>query len=92
MELVGVGVGVGAKLRPQHRDNRYVLDFATREEVAKAHELAHQHAETYDIELIEPLIDTEDTYSFVLRDLDENWWELKHNARQIVDDAYNQPK
>tara|TARA_B100000315_G_scaffold223256_1_gene227887 strand:- start:12247 stop:12681 length:435 start_codon:yes stop_codon:yes gene_type:complete len=88
-DLFLVCVGVGDKLKPQSRDNRYILDFATKEEIHRAHELAQKYQETYKISTIEPVQEEEDRCSLVLQDLDFNWWEFKYQACAKIEAAFN---
>ena len=88
-DLFLVCVGVGDKLKPQSRDNRYILDFATKDEIYRAHELALEYQGTYDISTVEPVEDEGDRCSMVLQDLDFNWWEFKYQACARIDAVFN---
>jgi predicted lactoylglutathione lyase len=88
-DLFLVCVGVGDKLKPQSRVNRYILDFATKEEIHRAHDLAVEYKDTYQISTIEPVISEGEGCSLILQDLDQNWWELKYQARAIFENAFN---
>ncbi|MBT3989447.1 MAG: VOC family protein [Rhodospirillaceae bacterium] len=88
-DLFLVCVGVGEKLKPQSRVNRYILDFASKEEIIRAYELAHEYQDTYQISAIEPVAEEGDGCSLILQDLDQNWWELKFQACATFESAFN---
>jgi hypothetical protein len=88
-DLFLVCVGVGDKLKPQSRDNRYILDFATKAEIHRAHELALEYQERYNITTIEPVDEKGEHCSMLLQDLDFNWWEFKYQACAQFEAAFN---
>jgi predicted lactoylglutathione lyase len=69
---------VGDKVRQLGIRNHWGLDLATREEVERAHALAHEHQEKYGIQKIQKLTDAHGTYGFYFQDLDGNWWEFQY--------------
>lgn len=58
--------------------NHWGLDFASRDEVDRAHKLAHEHKAKYGIKKIGTVQDNHGTYGFYLQDLDGNWWEMQY--------------
>ena len=73
-----VAVQVGAKVHPQHVLNHWGVDVPSREDVDRAHQLAHEHQDLYGIKKIMPVTEQHGAYSFYLEDLDSNWWEIQH--------------
>jgi catechol 2,3-dioxygenase-like lactoylglutathione lyase family enzyme len=55
------------------------LDVATREEVDRAHDICTEQKEQWGIKAVTRPSDQHGTYSFYLRDLDDNWWEILTN-------------
>ncbi len=88
-DLFLVCVGVGDKLKAQSRDNRYILDFATKAEIHRAYELALEYQDTYKISTIEPVEEENGQCTMVLQDLDFNWWEFKYQACAQIEAAFN---
>ena len=73
-----VAVQVGDKVHPLHVLNHWGVDVPSREDVDRAHKLAHEHQDRYGIRKIMPATDQHGAYSFYLEDLDGNWWEIQH--------------
>ena len=73
-----VCVEVGDKVHPCSVLNHWGVDVLSREDVDRAHALAHEHKDLYGIKKIMPVTDQHGAYSFYLEDLDGNWWEIQH--------------
>ena len=58
--------------------NHWGIDLATKEEVDRAHKLAHEHKARFGIKKIGTVQDNHGTYGFYLQDLDGNWWEMQY--------------
>lgn len=69
----------GERAHPTVMGNHWGVDLSSKEEVERAHQLAHELAETYGISKITKLIDNE-TYGFYFVDLDGNWWEMQYSG------------
>jgi len=67
----------GDRARPTLVGNHWGVDMATKEDVIRAHQLAHEMKDVYGIDKITKLIDNE-TYGFYFSDLDGNWWEMQY--------------
>jgi catechol 2,3-dioxygenase-like lactoylglutathione lyase family enzyme len=61
--------------------NHNGLDVATREEVDRAHAICTEQQERWGIKSVTRPSDQHGTYSFYLRDLDDNWWEILTNPK-----------
>ncbi|MGH6989100.1 MAG: VOC family protein [Stellaceae bacterium] len=55
------------------------LDVATREDVDQAHAICDAQKEQWGIKSVTRPSDQHGTYSFYLRDPDDNWWEILTN-------------
>lgn len=67
----------GDRARPTLVGNHWGVDMASKEDVVRAHQLAHEMKDVYGIDKITKLIDNE-TYGFYFSDLDGNWWEMQY--------------
>ena len=73
----------GGHLPNQHVMTHWGVNVATREEVERAHADAQRLKSRYGIQKITKLKDQHGAYAFYLQDLDNNWWEIQHEARTI---------
>lgn len=87
-KLFLVCVKTGDKLRPQTEDNRWVLDFAAADDVAKGRDLAVKHKDAYGIREVTDVVETGGHVSFRLQDLDHNWWEFTTAAQDRLDRSF----
>jgi catechol 2,3-dioxygenase-like lactoylglutathione lyase family enzyme len=71
-----VCVAIGEEPRPQGVENRFCLRVETAAEVDAAREAALRAQPEHRIREIGPLGESGGIRSFVLRDLDGNWWEI----------------
>lgn len=83
-----VCVCIGERLPNQHVLTHWGLNVATRAEVDAAHAAAHAHKEKYGIQKIQSVRDRHGAYGFYMQDLDNNWWEIQYEPREI-DDFFN---
>lgn len=58
--------------------NHWGIDVASKEDVDRAHKLAHEHKARFGIRKIGTVQDNHGTYGFYLQDLDTNWWEIQY--------------
>ena len=58
--------------------NHWGLDMDSKEDVDRAHKLAHEHKAKYGIKKIGTVQDNHGTYGFYFQDLDSNWWEFQY--------------
>ena len=61
--------------------NHNGLDVATREEVDRAHAICTEQQGKWGIKAVTRPSDQHGTYSFYLRDPDDNWWEILTNPQ-----------
>jgi catechol 2,3-dioxygenase-like lactoylglutathione lyase family enzyme len=61
------------------RQNHNGLDVATREEVDRSHAIALEQQEAWGIKRVTRPVEQHGTYSFMIVDLDDNWWEILVN-------------
>jgi catechol 2,3-dioxygenase-like lactoylglutathione lyase family enzyme len=80
-----VAVCIGERVPNQHVLTHWGLNVATRDEVDRAHAAALEHKEKYGIQKINKVLDRHGAYGFYFQDLDNNWWEIQHEARAIDD-------
>ncbi|HUB97800.1 MAG TPA: VOC family protein [Stellaceae bacterium] len=64
------------------RSNHNGLDVATREEVDRSHALALAQQEKWGIRRVTRPVEQHGTYSFMIVDLDDNWWEILVNPER----------
>jgi extradiol dioxygenase family protein len=85
-------VKAGKALHRQGPENRWVLKVARPEDVERARAAAVAYRELFKIRQVTP-IETSDSgrRSFLLEDLDSNWWEFRYDAdgpNGWVDEAF----
>jgi hypothetical protein len=74
-------VKAGKSVHEQGPENAWILNFATPEEIDHAHESAARYKDLFQIRAITPVEeDANGVRSFLLQDLDANWWEFRHEA------------
>jgi extradiol dioxygenase family protein len=74
-------VKAGKALHRQGPENRWVLSVARPEDVDRARDAAAAYRELFKIRQIMPVeTDGTDRRSFLLEDLDSNWWEFRYDA------------
>ena len=61
------------------RQNHNGLDVASREEVERSHALALEQQERWGIKRVTRPVEQHGTYSFMIVDFDDNWWEILVN-------------
>ncbi len=71
---------VGDHVKPVDRQHHWGLDLASREDVDRALELAHEWKDHYDIRQISRITTHHGGYSFYFRDRDDNYWEFQYNG------------
>ncbi len=67
---------------------RWCLDMGTAEEVTEAHAAAHRLQGDYGIRQVQPIARDGDETSFLLEDLDGNWWEICHRPGRLFDAVF----
>ena len=77
-DTVIVIVQAPAKTEPS-RQNHNGLDVANREEVDHSYKLVLEQQERWGIKRVTRPVEQHGTYSFMLVDLDDNWWEILVN-------------
>jgi catechol 2,3-dioxygenase-like lactoylglutathione lyase family enzyme len=90
-DWIVVCVGVGGQIHPQGRDYRWCLDLATPEVVDEARQRAIDRGQDYGVQEIGPVEEADGVRSFVLRDLDGNWWELAHRPEDYFERKFAAP-
>lgn len=88
-ELYVACVGVGKKLHPQGPVNRWILDFAEKDQVDRIPDLAREHAAEFEIQTVEPVRDEDGRYYCRLQDLDGNWWDCQWDAGKYYDALFD---
>lgn len=77
-------VKAGKSVHAQGPENAWILNFATPEEIDHAHESALRYKDLFAIRQILPVARAESgTRSFLLQDLDTNWWEFRYEPGEI---------
>ncbi|MCP3730014.1 VOC family protein [Sphingomonas sp. MG17] len=84
-----VAVEVGDALHPAQLLNHWGLDMASKEEVDEAYRKAVELKDEWGIAEIKEPIARHGVYSFYLRDLDSNWWEIQYYPGFIHDDLFD---
>ena len=64
------------------RQNHNGLDVASREEVDRSYRLVNEQKERWGIGRVTRPVEQHGTYSFMLVDCDENWWEILTNPER----------
>ena len=64
------------------RGNHNGLDVASREDVDRSYQLALEQQEKWGIKRVTRPVEHHGTYSFMLVDLDDNWWEILVNPER----------
>jgi catechol 2,3-dioxygenase-like lactoylglutathione lyase family enzyme len=80
-----VAVCIGEKVPNQHVLTHWGVNVSSREEVDRAHADAVRLKDEYGIQKINKVLDRHGAYGFYFQDLDNNWWEIQHEARTIDD-------
>jgi len=80
-----VAVCIGENVPKQHVLTHWGLNVATREEVDRAHAEAVRLKDKYGIQKVNKVLERHGAYGFYFQDLDNNWWEIQHEARAIDD-------
>lgn len=81
-------VKTGDTMLPLPADVRWCLDMGTREEVVQAHAAAERLQAEFGIQEIGPVVQTGDETSFLLADMDCNWWEICHRPSRLFDHVF----
>lgn len=84
--LVCVGIGVDTK--PQGVENRFCLRVDTPGEIDAAYAAAQSARDEHKIREIGPIEVKDGVRSFLLRDLDANWWEISNTDAARYDEAF----
>lgn len=86
MFRLGTGMHVVAvessKLADMHVLHHWGVDVSSSEEVDEAHANALEYQDEYGIQKVLNVTDQHGVYSFYLRDLDNNWWEVQYAPNQ----------
>ncbi len=64
------------------RQNHNGLDVASREEVDRSYRLALEQQEAWGIKRVTRPVEQHGTYSFMIVDCDDNWWEILVNPER----------
>ncbi len=80
------------KLHEMSFMNHNGLDVGSREEVDRAYELLQSVMDEYSIRQLTPPKLQHGAYSFYLRDLDNNWWEILANAPEGYSALFGRPE
>jgi catechol 2,3-dioxygenase-like lactoylglutathione lyase family enzyme len=83
-----VCVCIGTEPRRQGPENRFGLRVASASDVDDAYAAALRERERYGIREIRAVTEANGQRSFVLYDLDGNWWEIYHRAAERYDDLF----
>lgn len=83
-----VCVAIGDRPKPQTIANRFCLRVSSAAEVEEAHTAAHEDRERYGIRDIGELQTVDGVRTFLLRDLDGNWWEISDRSAAYHDDIF----
>ncbi len=83
-------VAMGKKIWEAEREGKehshFGLDVPTPEDVDEAHRLALKYKDVYEIRDVGDIVETDTGKSFMLEDLNNNYWEILSNAgRGFVD-------
>ena len=81
-------VRTGDSMLPLPSDVRWCLDMATANEVTEAHDAALRLKDEYGMQEILPVTQDGDQTSFLLRDMDSNWWEICHRPGRLFDQVF----
>jgi catechol-2,3-dioxygenase len=83
-----VCVGIGVETKPQGVENRFCLRVTAAAEVDAARDAALRLATEHKIKEIGPIEVNGNVRSFMLRDLDANWWEISNTSGATYDEAF----
>jgi catechol 2,3-dioxygenase-like lactoylglutathione lyase family enzyme len=83
-----VCVGIGGEPAHQTSENRFCLRVASPADVEVAHAAAHRETATYGIREIHPIVECDGHRSFLLKDLNGNWWEITSRTALYYDDLF----
>jgi catechol 2,3-dioxygenase-like lactoylglutathione lyase family enzyme len=81
MHVVAVKMESG-KLWDMHALHHWGIDLPTREAVDQAYQDTLRLKDTYRIQKIQKPVMQHGVYSYYLKDLDNNWWEIQHADHQ----------
>ena len=84
-------VMAGKGKHAQGPENAWILNMSSPEDVDRARDSAVKYKELFDIQEILPIQADDGTRSFLLQDLDLNWWEFRYEAGDVgrwVDAAF----
>ena len=81
-------VKTGDDMLPLPPEVRWCLDMGTEHEVHAAREAAERLRDTYGIKEIRPVTRTGNQVSFLLADMDANWWEICHRPGYLFDGVF----
>jgi len=80
-----VAVCIGENVPKQHVLTHWGLNVSSRAEVDQAHADAVRLKDTFGIQKTNKVLERHGAYGFYFQDLDNNWWEIQHEARTIED-------
>jgi catechol 2,3-dioxygenase-like lactoylglutathione lyase family enzyme len=83
-----VCVAIGEEPKAQGVENRFCLRVDTAAEVDAARDAAVRAQGEHRIRTIGPLTESDGIRSFVLNDLDGNWWEISNTDAAHYDDVF----
>jgi hypothetical protein len=81
-------VAIGEEPKPQGVENRFCLRVDTADEVDAAREAALRLTPEHRIREVGPIDVNGGIRSFVLRDLDGNWWEISNVGSAYYDEVF----
>jgi catechol 2,3-dioxygenase-like lactoylglutathione lyase family enzyme len=79
---------VGGSLNPVGVGNHWGIDVESREKVDEAYRDALRLKDKYGIREIGQPTDQHGAYSFYMKDLDHNWWEIQYIPNFLHDDLF----
>ena len=80
---------VGDKLQPVSLGNHWGVDVESKEKVDEAYQNAIKYKERYNIREIGHPTLQHGAYSFYMKDLDHNWWEIQYIPNFLHDDLFD---
>jgi catechol 2,3-dioxygenase-like lactoylglutathione lyase family enzyme len=78
-----VCVCIGERVPNQHVLTHWGLNVASRAEVDHAYAEAQRLKDVYGIQKIQKVLERHGAYGFYMQDLDNNWWEIQCEPRNI---------
>ncbi|MDF2114752.1 Rieske 2Fe-2S domain-containing protein [Roseiarcaceae bacterium H3SJ34-1] len=82
-------IGAGAFKQPQEKQNRFALRLESSQAVEAAYAAAVAAAEEWQLAAVEAVEGPEEFRSFLLNDMDGNWWEIYSRAGTRYDDIFD---